>query len=209
MATYNGWPHIVEQMESILSQMGADDELIVCDDSSSDETYAYLLGIHDKRVAVYQNHARLGHVKNFELAISKAQKDIIFLSDQDDIWHETKLEKIVTTFKEFPEIGLIAHDINLVDDKGVDLGRCITSYKHGDVSRLAFVFSLVFKVKIYGSSMAFRRSHMKYVLPFPVATYAHDHWLCAVLAFSGRVRLLSDRLVDHRIHCGNVTPAYS
>ncbi|PSR34385.1 MAG: hypothetical protein C7B46_05570 [Sulfobacillus benefaciens] len=102
MATYNGARYLSEQLKSLVSQDLLPCELVVCDDGSTDDTVALL---HEfKRSApfpvhIHQNPIRLGYVDNFLKAASLCQGDYISFCDQDDVWHETKLKRLVEQFR--------------------------------------------------------------------------------------------------------------
>ena len=55
MATYNGEKYIKEQVNSILSQLGEQDEIIVSDDGSTDNTISILTSYKDRRIHVYDH----------------------------------------------------------------------------------------------------------------------------------------------------------
>src|SRR5688572_3171861 len=94
LCSYNGARFIHDQLSSIARQSRLPDELVICDDRSSDNTIAII-----EKFAVdapfpvrsHVNPTNLGSTKNFELAISRCCGDFIALSDQDDIWHQDKL----------------------------------------------------------------------------------------------------------------------
>ena len=107
MATYNGEPYIKEQVNSILAQEleeGQQMEIIVSDDNSTDHTVEVLESYHDDRIKIYRHepHRRYKHYnalmsasKNFENAVLHASGDVIFLSDQDDVWYPSKIKTML------------------------------------------------------------------------------------------------------------------
>src|SRR5262249_31567365 len=97
MCTYNGAEFLPAQWESILAQSRKPDEIVVCDDGSSDQTRALLEQFASGSaipVTIQLNQTNLGSVKNFEQAIRLCTGDIIALSDQDDVWRSDKLQSI-------------------------------------------------------------------------------------------------------------------
>ncbi len=96
LCTFNGELFLKEQLDSIINQNLKVDEIIICDDVSNDTTSIILEEYQFKYpelIKVYFNEKSLGTIKNFEKAISLSMGDLIFLSDQDDVWtvNKTKL----------------------------------------------------------------------------------------------------------------------
>ena len=89
MTTYNGEKYIRKQIESILNQSMKVDEIIVCDDGSTDKTVEIL---KEYPVTVYQNENNLGYRLNFKKAMSLCTHEYTFLCDQDDIWEKKKIK---------------------------------------------------------------------------------------------------------------------
>jgi len=104
LCTYNGEKFIEQQINSILNQSISIDEIVICDDQSTDKTVEILkkLQSEHKAIVVIENEINLRSTKNFEKAISLCTGDFIFLSDQDDVWNAQKVEKTLAIFKENP-----------------------------------------------------------------------------------------------------------
>src|SRR5438874_4960935 len=128
MCTYNGARFLPEQLDSIAGQTRIPDELVVCDDHSSDET-AEILRVFGRKVAFTVrteiNNQNLGSTKNFEKAIGLCQGEIIALADQDDIWKPQKLAVLEKTLADHPEAGYVFSDAELVDARGERLGSTL------------------------------------------------------------------------------------
>src|SRR6476660_4138279 len=125
MCTYNGVRFLDEQLASLASQYRKPDELVVCDDCSTDATIATLERFADRApfpVHIHKNTVRLGSTKNFERAISLCQGDIISLCDQDDIWDEQKLGLSEECFLKNPHVQLVFTDAQVVDETASPLG---------------------------------------------------------------------------------------
>ena len=116
IATYNGEKYIFEQISSILSQLGKDDEVIISDDGSTDDTIKIIESICDNRVRLLINNGKHGFVSNFEKALMKSKGDFIFLSDQDDIWKSNKVQVVLKSLNKY---DLVVHDADLIDGNGV------------------------------------------------------------------------------------------
>lgn len=122
MAVYNGELYIREQIESILNQTQKVDEIIIVDDNSSDSTYSivqdYVNSCNNCIIKLYQNEKNMGYKLNFKKAISLTQGDYIFLSDQDDVWENDKVEKMIAVLIENSNILTLASSFSLIDKNG-------------------------------------------------------------------------------------------
>ncbi|MFT6754528.1 MAG: glycosyltransferase involved in cell wall biosynthesis, partial [Candidatus Azotimanducaceae bacterium] len=118
LTTYNGAAYLQAQLNSYLVQERLPDELVVCDDVSTDETVTILEAF--KKTAPFQvrviiNELNLGFTKNFEKALLNCSGDLVFLSDQDDVWYPEKILVVVKAFLLNPDKYLLIHDGDLVD----------------------------------------------------------------------------------------------
>lgn len=202
MATYNGEKFIEEQIDSILCQLGAQDELIVSDDGSSDATLEILKEYRkDKRVQVFAN-PRKGVVSNFENALKQCRNDLIFLSDQDDIWLSNKVE----TVKEIllhSEKSLVLHNgLNFYEDTNAPKDILIKKMRHGVVVN-------IMRSCYWGCCMAFRRELLHKALPFPPQLPTHDQWIGLVAEKAKDAVFLDQSLLLHRKHGNNVSKCLS
>jgi len=118
LCTFNGEKFIEEQLHSILSQEISVDEIIICDDASSDDTWVILEKYkkkHPETIQIFAGRENLGYVLNFEKALSHCKGDVIFLCDQDDIWYSNKVLETLQFFEKNSDIGLVAHNLELSD----------------------------------------------------------------------------------------------
>src|SRR3954463_2208062 len=86
MAAYQGERYIALQLRSILDQLCDDDEVLIVDDASKDCTCGEIEAVQDPRIVLIRNGANRGVLRTFETALTRSSGDIIFLSDQDDVW---------------------------------------------------------------------------------------------------------------------------
>ena len=202
MAYYNGGTYIEEQMESILSQLGEKDELIVSVDGASDGSKPLLLKMADidKRIRVIKGPGK-GVVKNFENAIRHCTGDIIYLSDQDDIWKPDKVEKVNAAFRD-PEVKAVLHNAEIVDENGIPTGAASLFAVRG--SRTGILKNLI-KNSYVGCCMAFRKELVLVICPIPKEMYMHDYWIGTAAEYMGKVCLLDEPLIGYRRHSSNVT----
>ena len=126
MTTYNGEKYIVEQLDSIRLQTKKPDEVIICDDLSTDNTYEiirrYICTHSLNNWILMKNERNLGWKRNFYYAISQAKGEIVFLADQDDIWNLNKIEDMVNIIISNPNIEVLVgqSDIFYVENKRID-----------------------------------------------------------------------------------------
>lgn len=200
LAAYNGEKFISEQVTSILSQLGAGDELIVSDDGSKDSTIAILHRFVDSRLTIVKNTGSHGYVGNFENALRQAKGDYIFLSDQDDVWLPSKVTKVVERLQVY---DLVIHDAELIEGNGNPLGCNYYSVTHHNKG---FLMNL-WKTRWLGCCMAFRRNVLDYCLPFPEKIVAHDYWIGMLGMTKFSYYFMDDVLIQYRRHGCNASPS--
>lgn len=199
VATYNGTRHVLAQLQSVLPQLAADDEVIVSDDGSTDATREVVQGIGDPRIFL-SDGPRAGVVRNFEHALQRARGDVIFLCDQDDIWLPDKVQRVIRALR---EADLVVTDCRVVDDT---LKELHPSFFRLNGSRAGMLRNLA-KNGYLGCCMAMRRRVLENALPFPKGIAMHDWWIGLVAERTGRVCFLDETLSLYRRHGGNVSPA--
>lgn len=198
MATYNGAPYIRKQLDSILSQLGPDDEIIISDDGSVDGTISIIKSIQDKRIKFYVNKGERGVINNFENALSKASGDYIFLSDQDDVWKSNKIETVVPLLS---DNILVVHNAVIIDKDDVSFGRNFFSLRG---SKSGY-FNNLYRNSYLGCCMCFRRELLKKILPFPKRIEMHDRWIGLMAELYGKVFFSKEELIGYRVHGNNVS----
>jgi len=208
MCTYNGSKYLNQQLESISSQSLLPNELIVCDDNSSDNTIEIIKNFSKKapfKVRLYQNSLNLGSTKNFEKAISLCDNEIIVLSDQDDIWEKNKLQRITDEFSKSSAIGGVFSNASLIDENGNLLkGDLWSSVKFKKKEQREAMKGEIFKTLlkhnvVTGATMAFRSEYKNILLPIP-KNCIHDEWSALLLSVFSKIVPISDKLICYRIH---------
>lgn len=202
MATYNGEKYIQRQLDSILKQLRADDEVIIVDDNSTDNSNNIFDNINDIRVKVYRNEYNLGFLATFEKSVKLATGDIIFLSDQDDIWMDNKVEKILDVF-ETNKADIVFHDAIIIDDNNNILYNSFTEIRKINTSAIRnFIFN-----NYTGCCMAFRARVKEIILPIPADAIYHDRWIGIVGSlFNMNIQFIEDKLIYYVRHGNNVSP---
>ena len=200
MATYNGCKYVKAQVSSILLQLRADDELIIVDDKSTDITVQILESFNDFRIKIIKNEINLGITKNFEKAINNASGDLIFLSDQDDIWDENKVSIISNIFKQ-QDIDILIHDAIVVDGNYKPIHQSLFKYRNSSSGLLKNMLSNTY----IGCCIAFRKEILNLVLPIPSQQgIHHDFWIGMISeAFGLKIKFLDSKLISFVRHGNN------
>lgn len=198
---YNGGRYITEQMESILGQLGERDEVIVSVDQAIDGSMTVLerYARSDKRVRLLRGPGK-GVVKNIQYAMRAASGDIIFLSDQDDVWLDKKVEKVMKAFSN-PDVSAVLHNAEIVDENLRKTGQTTFEWRE---SRPGFLKNFL-KNSYIGACMAFRSELKEYIFPIPDKIFMHDYWIGARAEDVGKVVLIREPLLLYRRHSSNVT----
>jgi glycosyltransferase involved in cell wall biosynthesis len=200
MTTYNGAKYIHDQVSSILKQIKEDDELIVCDDRSSDATVNILSSFQDERIKIVVNDENLGFSRNFSKCISLARGDIIFLSDHDDIWLPDKVEKYLKIFQEKSDVVSIMSNMEIIDENGLVTNSRFLNLKSGCSNRVWRVVKNFVKSTYYGCSIAFRKELVPNILPLP---FHFDTWIGLISDIYGRCYHLDEVTMQYRRHSNN------
>ncbi len=198
MATYNGEKYVAEQLHSILAQLSENDEVIISDDGSTDNTLQIISGYKDPRIRCLQNTGRKGVVGNFENALSHATGDIIFLSDQDDIWEPTKVQVCVQALQ---NSLCVLHNAQLIDADGNVTNANLFAIHH---TRTGYWHNL-WRNTFVGCCMAFRSELLQKLLPIPASIKMHDIWIALLASRYGKVILVPQSLIRYRRHMHNAS----
>jgi glycosyltransferase involved in cell wall biosynthesis len=196
MAVHNGANYLKEQIDSILPQLHSTDELIISDDNSTDASLSIIRSYQDDRIKILASRKFGSPIKNFEYALSMCKGDLIFLSDQDDIWHPEKISKMKIALETY---DLVVCDCSLVDQ---ERNLRIDSFFEFNQTRSGLVRNLI-RNSFVGCCMAFRRNLKDKALPFPKGIPMHDQWIGLIAQRLFKVKFLSEILVEHRLHQRN------
>ncbi len=202
IATYNGERFIKEQLQSITNQLPADSEIIISDNGSIDKTVEIIKAFKDERVVLLLNTTSKGPTKNFQNALKRANGDIIFLSDQDDVWLPDKVRTCVHYLEKY---HLVVTDGKVVnEDLSVLSNSLFRTYNSGN----GIIKNLV-RNSFIGCCMAFRREILPLAIPFPEKIPMHDIWIGFVAQMFFSVHFIKDQLVLHRRHTTNESTTFN
>lgn len=208
MATYNGEKFIKKQLESIISQLSNDDELIISDDGSNDKTIEIIKSFNDKRIKIFQHQNKINKyykkskvamvTYNFENALNYASGDIIFLSDQDDIWYPTKISKTVPLLT---KSNLVLSNFSIIDETGnIKIQKYMKKCPFSKILLKNILFP-----PFLGCAMAFSSDVLKKALPIPEKVCIHDLWIGLVAQKMDKIIYLDEPLIYHRFWSSNTS----
>lgn len=210
MCTYNGARYVHEQLESIAQQSRLPDDLIVCDDGSTDHTTEIVQRFAATAafpVILRVNEQNLGSTRNFEQAIGFCTGELIALSDQDDVWMPQKLELLEAEFVRRPEVGLVFADAEIVDEKLRPVGRRMwneVGFREREkvlIKKGRALDVLLPGWSVTGATMAFRSKFRDLILPFPTGLpMIHDGWIAVVVAAVSEIAYIDKPLISYRQH---------
>ncbi|TXH53500.1 MAG: glycosyltransferase [Bacteroidia bacterium] len=211
LCTYNGSKYLRDQLNSLFSQSRKVDEIVVCDDQSTDSTMDILHAFkkqYPEVLNIRQNNKKLGARNNFENAISVCSGDIIFLCDQDDIWYDSKVAVSVDWLAMHPQMLGVFCNGNLISKDKVAIKQTMwdnLGFNQERRSQLEpkdlFNYLLINGNIASGTTIAIRKEAKKYILPFylPADTW-HDHWIALMLSAIHKFHCIDKPLLDYRIH---------
>jgi glycosyltransferase involved in cell wall biosynthesis len=221
MTTVNGGRYVAEQLGSLARQTRLPDELLVCDDGSTDDTIAIVTLFARTApfpVRLVRNRVRLGYADNFLHGARLARSELIAFCDQDDVWHPAKLRRCVDELARTRAL-LVIHNAEVVDAQLRPLGRAKPDFARTATlpprgCELAITlpgFAMVFGADlIRGLDPAHRPAdHMQAGHPL----MAHDQWIVFLARSAGRVVQLAETLAQYRQHdantCGAAPPVFT
>jgi glycosyltransferase involved in cell wall biosynthesis len=200
MATYQGAEFLGEQLESIAKQTRQPDELIVSDDCSTDETMivaSHFAAGAPFPVHIVRNEQTFGFSGNFERALSRTRGDVVFLSDQDDVWFPEKVERVTAEFERAADVLAVIHDQRTLEQR---TGQ-IFERTYFDNRR---ALGLAEKELVSGNFTALRRELINIVLPFPEQV-AYDFWIARISTALNCRAVIREPLQLYRRHSSNLS----
>ena len=206
IAVFNGSRYIKEQLDSILNQTVPVQEIIIIDDASTDNSIEIIQTYNETIIELSEHENNLGLVKTFEEAIQKTTGDIIFLSDQDDIWKENKVEEFVKTFKETNAL-ICFSDADIIGKMDTTFIQSISvSSKEKNLIYQGKIDLLLARRNISSGALTAFKSEIKEMKIFPLINnekhMLHDRFIVSVIAsqFPDRIHFLDKILSSYRIH---------
>lgn len=235
VTTYNGERFIEAQLDSILNQTKQVDQVLICDDGSSDGTVELVRGFLARRQtsgwSVVVNDPNLGVATNVLTHISELHGDYVFLADQDDVWEPNKVEVMSNYLADNPQVSLVVSRSSLIDDHGntirsramqrkaakgetrarreVEKGEMNVRLRTRSVERLRFEDFIGYST-IPLHAMCVRGSVLRDIgragdFPALSRSLGADWYIGIWSTVLGDCALLRDKLVRRRVHDSNIS----
>lgn len=208
LCTHQGERWIEEQLRSILAQSVPVAEIVVGDDASTDRTLEIVRAVAsetDVPVRIREHEVALGVAANFADAIAATTGDVVALSDQDDVWHPDRLERLLP---HLDGVALVHSDARLVDADGRPLGATLadslemSAWERAAMADGRALEALLRRNLVTGATAIVRRDAAVAALPVP-AGWIHDEWIAMCAALGDGVRFVPEQTIDYRQHGGN------
>ena len=222
MATYNGEKYLSQQIDSIIRQSFENWTLLIRDDGSSDRTREILntYSKKDSRIEVIFNSSNIhGPYHNFHELLCEAKRrhpfDYYAFSDQDDIWKDDKLEKLITYCQEIDNDKMsvfVYSDLTVIDSNNQVIDKSVNDILGIDITKspenIFFAHGYV-----WGCAGLFNRSLFERV---PELSYSfshrdimsHDNYIAKHAVIYGKLAFYHEPLILYRKHGGNVTDSH-
>ena len=215
IASYNGAEFLVEQLDSIRKQTMPPDELIICDDRSKDDTVKvaeeYIKGYNlENRWHVTINEYNMGYADNFDNAAKQASGELLFFSDQDDVWNLDKIEVMTKIMVEHPECKVLCSDYIpwYTGENAPQAPKSVTDRMpdNGVLEEIKLKKKSVY-IGALGCCMCVRRDFYKSISSYRFNGWAQDDRMWKMAQCAHGCLILHKNLIKHRIH-GNNTSTY-
>ena len=208
MATYNGEKYISAQIESVLKQTYSNFNLIILDDSSTDNTYSILeeYAKIDRRIVLSSNNKNLGSNKTFSSLLKKVKSNFFMFCDQDDIWSNTKIEDSLNQLKKensdlvFTDLEIVDQNMNTLNYSFNKKKKYYKKIKKINDLRLVYLYNVV-----TGCTILCKSKYINDILKFSNnKKVLHDHITpLVVLIKKGKITYLDKTTIKYRQHANN------
>ncbi len=211
MGTYNGAQYILEQLQTIYEQSRVPDEVILCDDGSKDETVKIIREFIENnglqaKWKLYENKENKGYPANFYYAMGLCTGDVVFLADQDDLWHKDKIKTLAEYLERNPDVKCVCCKFELIDSNGANIHTLMAPTVSGESknARRVSIEDVFYKCEWPGMVMAYRNEWCKsWIKGIGEVKIPHDFLVCARAAEEDGFVQIDEVLAYHRRHDNN------
>ena len=176
-------------IESVLAQSHPAQEILICDDGSTDDSCLVAERYTARHASVkLLRKANGGQASAFNTAFAASSGQIVCLLDSDDLMDEHKVARVVELFTAMPEIGWIRHKLRLADESLTPLGAVLPAFRgsrkvHGKYAHLE-------KTATFNTAVSLRRELADRLFPIPEPGFRRGpdlylDFMCGVLGATG------------------------
>ena len=193
-----------ECIRSIKEQTYKNLEIIIFDDASTDGTAEICRDLKDERIIFIQNPAeagRRGGPANRTTGMNMARGEFIAFQDMDDYSARDRIEKLLTTVSETPDIDLLYSDLQLIKEGGQHQS---SDWHTGAFDRVRLLGDNSFWIA--AGTFLFRKHLARHVGAFPAEFEALIDviWLLLADERGVKMRYIDEKLYCYRMHGGNI-----
>ncbi len=200
IGTFNGEKYIGEQLDSILNQTILPNEIVICDDDSTDRTIEVVKEILTDsgiRYVLKKNKNRLGILENYEKCNALCSGDIVFVCDQDNVWSHHYIESFLRKFEQNPQADYIYCNGYVTDENGKILHETYTD-EFMNRSKEQFLSDVINqRLFPHGHTIAYKKKFKDTICP---SYFVLDEWISLCIAVTGNFVSVNEKLVYFRRH---------
>ncbi len=214
IATYNGEKYIEAQLRSVFMQSKPVDEVLIFDDGSTDRTVEIVKKFISENGCsgwkVIQNKENKGYCRNFLEGVKTAKGGIIFLADQDDVWHFEKVAEMTAVLESRAEIKALCCSCDLINGNNEPIGNpgnigMLFSKNDGSIETFS-PEKFIGRSFIRGCSVAFKSELLQFIEPIELkGLLSHDWLITFTAALRGKCAVLNKILMSYRCHGENTS----
>ena len=208
LTTYNGEKYILEQLESIKKQTRSVDEVIVCDDGSTDTTIQLIsefIKINQLDTwKVFQNDENLGYSRNFFKAVRLCKGQYIFLCDQDDVWDKDKVKSFLSVMEGDEEIHAVSSNFTIINNIGEKTKKVSVTKKNREIQ----IQEVVGSTNVKGCTMCIKKELDDFIAHDDLQVglqLGHDWYYNSLACLIGKNVAITNFLLLYRVHGENIS----
>jgi len=119
---YNGEKYILETLKSIAKQTLKVDQILICDNISTDNSLSIIKNFAEEHVdleiRINVNPKNIGSLKNFNKCLELSNTDFLLIIGCDDLLKPDAIEKQMQFFSKNPDVALVGGQYNVIDQGG-------------------------------------------------------------------------------------------
>jgi glycosyltransferase involved in cell wall biosynthesis len=206
--TYNAEKTTGRTIQSIIDQTYLNLEIIICDNSSTDNTLKIVNDFDDRRISIYSNETNIGAENNWSRCIEIAHGKYIAIYHSDDLYHPTIVEEQLRVLENNPQVGAVFTNAYHIDENGKVCGHGKLPFKSSeDEVSIGYSFDKIFSLILrYGNflicpSVMVRADIYKKLAPFHYDQFKTSADLDMWLRISKRsqISIINKPLMSYRI----------